>query len=106
MNDAPATHLALLDALEEQTVGLETLIIRGPADEAARWARALARWYAPARQVFAIPEGALHLSPRLAALVAVSNDTNAWVFTGEAEPAPSTSLEQLTRELRDRLHRH
>ncbi len=106
MNDAPATHLALLDALEEQTVGLETLIIRGPADEAARWARALARWYAPARQVFAIPAGALHLPPRLAALVAVGNDTNAWVFTGEAEPAPSTSLEQLTRELRDRLHRH
>ncbi len=106
MNDAPATHLALLDALEEQTVGLETLIIRGPADEAARWARALARWYAPARQVFAIPAGACHLPPRLAALVAVGNDTNAWVFTGEAEPAPSTSLEQLTRELRDRLHRH
>ena len=105
MNDTPATHLALLDALEEQTLGLETLVIRGPADEAARWARALARWYAPARQVFAIPAGTPRLPPRLASLAAMDNDTNAWLFTGESSPEPSTSLEQLTRELRDRLHR-
>ncbi len=105
MNDTPATHLALLDALEEQTLGLETLVIRGPAAEAARWARALARWYAPARQVFAIPTGTANLPTRLASLAAMDSDTNAWLFTGETLPAPSTSLEQLTRELRDRLHR-
>ena len=105
MSDTPATHLALLDALEEQTLGLETLVIRGPADEAARWARALARWYAPARQVFAIPAGTRHLPPQLANLAALDNDTNAWLFTGETVHAASTSLEQLTRELRDRLHR-
>ena len=105
MSDTPATHLALLDALEEQTLGLETLVIRGPADEAARWARALARWYAPARQVFAIPAGTRHLPPKLANLAALDNDTNAWLFTGETVHAASTSLEQLTRELRDRLHR-
>jgi len=105
MNDTPATHLALLDALEEQTLGLETLVIRGPGEETARWSRALARWYAPARQVFAIPAGAPQLPPRLANLAAMDNDTNAWVFTGDAVPEPSTSLEQLTRELRDRLHR-
>ena len=105
MSDTPATHLALLDALEEQTLGLETLVIRGPADEAARWARALARWYAPARQVFAIPAGTRHLPPQLANLAALDNDTNAWLFTGETVHAASTSLEELTRELRDRLHR-
>jgi uncharacterized protein YyaL (SSP411 family) len=105
MNDTPATHLALLDALEEQTLGLETLVIRGPADEAARWARALARWYAPARQVFAIPAGIPNLPIRLASLTAMDNATNGWLFTGESSPEPSTSLEQLTRELRDRLHR-
>ena len=105
MSDTAATHLALLDALEEQTLGLETLVIRGPADEAARWARALARWYAPARQVFAIPAGTRHLPPQLANLAALDNDTNAWLFTGETVHAASTSLEQLTRELRDRLHR-
>ena len=105
MSDTPATHLALLDALEEQTLGLETLVIRGPADEAARWARALARWSAPARQVVAIPAGTRHLPPQLANLAALDNDTNAWLFTGETVHAASTSLEQLTRELRDRLHR-
>jgi uncharacterized protein YyaL (SSP411 family) len=105
MNDTPATHLALLDALEEQTLGLETLVMRGPAEETARWSRALARWYAPARQVFAITAGAPQLPPRLANLAAMDNDTNAWVFAGEALPEPSSSLEQLTRELRDRLHR-
>ena len=105
MSDTPATHLALLDALEEQTLGLETLVIRGPADEAARWARALARWYAPARQVFAIPAGTRHLPPKLANLAALDNDTTAWLFTGETVHAASTSLEELTRELRDRLHR-
>ena len=105
MSDTPATHLALLDALEEQTLGLEALVIRGPADEAARWARALARWYAPARQVFAIPAGTRHLPPQLANLAALDNDTNAWLFTGETVHAASTSLEELTRELRDRLHR-
>ena len=105
MSDTPATHLALLDALEEQTLGLETLVIRGPADEAARWARALARWYAPARQVFAIPAGTRHLPPQLANLAALDNDTNAWLFTGETVHAASTSLEELTRELRDRIHR-
>lgn len=105
MSDTAATHLALLDALEEQTLGLETLVIRGPADEAARWARALARWYAPARQVFAIPAGTRHLPPQLANLAALDNDTNAWLFTGETVHAASTSLEELTRELRDRLHR-
>jgi uncharacterized protein YyaL (SSP411 family) len=105
MNDTPSTHLALLDALEEQTLGLETLVIRGPADEAARWAHALACWYAPARQVFAIPAGTRHLPPKLANLAAPDNDTNAWLFIGETAHAASTSLEQLTRELRDRLHR-
>ena len=105
MSDTPATHLALLDALEEQTLGLETLVIRGPADEAARWSRALARWYAPARQVFAIPAGAPNLPFRLSTLATPDNDTNAWLFTGETVHAASTSLEQLTRELRDRLHR-
>lgn len=105
MSDTAATHLALLDALEEQTLGLETLVIRGPADEAARWARALARWYAPARQVFAIPAGTRHLPPKLANLAALDNDTNAWLFTGETVHAASTSLEELTRELRDRIHR-
>ena len=105
MSDTPSTHLALLDALEEQTLGLETLVIRGPADEAARWARALACWYAPARQVFAIPAGTRHLPPKLASLAALDNDTNAWLFIGDTAHAASTSLEQLTRELRDRLHR-
>ena len=105
MNDTPATHLALLDALEEQTLGLETLVIRGPAEEAARWSRALARWYAPARQVFAIPTETPNLPRRLASLIATNNDTHAWLFTGESLPEASTSLEQLTRELRDRLHR-
>jgi len=105
MSDTPSTHLALLDALEEQTLGLETLVIRGPADEAARWARALACWYAPARQVFAIPAGTRHLPPKLASLAALDNDTNAWLFIGDTAHAASTSLEQLTRGLRDRLHR-
>ena len=109
MNDSPATHFALLDALEEQVLGLETIVIRGVPAEAARWARALGRWYAPARQVFAIPAGATGLPPRLATLLPIADTATstvaAWVFTGDAPPSHSDSLEQLTRELRDRLRR-
>ena len=105
LNDTPSTHLALLDGLEEQTLGLETIIIRGEATDAARWARALGRWYAPARQVYAIPNGAFGLPAHLANLGGADRATQAWVFTGDELPTPSDSLEQLTRELRDRLHR-
>ena len=118
LSAAPLMHLALLDALADQTEGLETIIIRGPAAECQPWSAALARWVAPARQVFAIPTTAVGLPPFLANLGNATNTpfTATTAYIVAAVEAGSTALvaqtvvqvptlEQLAHQLRDRLRR-
>jgi uncharacterized protein YyaL (SSP411 family) len=117
LSAAPLMHLALLDALADQTEGLETIIIRGPTADGRQWSAALARWVAPARQVYAIPATAVGLPPFLAKLGtndANMTDTTAYIVTlvegaTSAVPEQTTvqvaTLEQLARQLRDRLRR-
>ena len=97
---APHAHAALLNALEEQLAPGEVVILRGCCGELGDWQRALARLYAPRRQVYAIPSSATDLPPALAAK-ACTADVVAYVCEGPSCSAPITDLGALVRRLRD-----
>jgi uncharacterized protein YyaL (SSP411 family) len=97
---APHAHAALLNALEEQRAPGEVVILRGCCGELGDWQRALARLYAPRRQVYAIPSSATGLPPALAAK-ACTADVVAYVCEGPSCSAPITDLGALVRRLRD-----
>lgn len=103
--EVPQAHLALLEALDDTCGEVETVIIRGPPAEVEAWSRALGRLYAPGRQVFAIPSDVAGLPDALAAKAAPGTATVAWLCRNSTCSAPVESLEQLARELRDRLRR-
>ena len=96
----PQAHTTLLNALDEMLAPVETVIIRGPAGEAANWQRELAVLYAPNRMVFAIPDDARDLPPALAEKKPGAG-TVAYVCTGTTCDAPVASLPALVRRLRD-----
>jgi uncharacterized protein YyaL (SSP411 family) len=98
----PQAHTTLLNALEEQLAPLETVIIRGTADDAQRWRAELAALYAPDRQVFAIPSDERAL-PAAIADKKPGAGTVAYVCTGTTCDAPVASLPALVRRLRDGL---
>jgi uncharacterized protein YyaL (SSP411 family) len=96
----PQAHTTLLNALDEILSPVETVIIRGPADDAARWQSELAALYAPNRLVVAIPSDASGLPPALADKKP-GDGTIAYVCTGTTCDAPVASLPNLVRRLRD-----
>jgi len=96
----PQAHTTLLNALEEMLAPLETVIIRGTAEEADHWRAELAALYAPNRQVFAIPSDERHLPAALADKKPGAG-TIAYVCTGTTCDAPVASLPALVRRLRD-----
>jgi uncharacterized protein YyaL (SSP411 family) len=96
----PHAHASLLDALEEIVAPLETVVLRGPAPEVARWARELAALYAPRRIVLAIPDGAEPL-PRGLADKRSADGPIAYVCEGTTCGPPVRSLAVLVRRLRD-----
>jgi uncharacterized protein YyaL (SSP411 family) len=98
----PHAHPSLLDALEEILAPVETVIVRGPADETTRWARELAALYAPRRIVLAIPADAADL-PSALADKRPEAATVAYVCEGTACGPPMRSLPRLVRRLRDGL---
>jgi uncharacterized protein YyaL (SSP411 family) len=96
----PHAHPSLLDALEEILAPIETVVIRGDAAEAARWARELSALYAPRRIVLAIPEDAADLPAALADKRSESGAI-AYVCEGTTCGPPVRSLPKLVRRLRD-----
>jgi uncharacterized protein YyaL (SSP411 family) len=96
----PQAHTTMLNALDELLAPVETVIIRGPADEAASWQTELAALYAPHRLIFAIPGDTTDLPPALADKRA-GEGTLAYVCTGTTCDAPVTALPALVRRLRD-----
>jgi len=96
----PQAHTTLLNALDEVLAPVETVIIRGPADEAAQWQSELSALYAPNRMVFAIPSDARDL-PSALADKKPGKGTIAYVCTGTTCDAPVASLPALVRRLRD-----
>jgi uncharacterized protein YyaL (SSP411 family) len=98
----PHGHVSLVEALDEYLAAPEIVIVRGPADEAARWQREIGRLYAPHRLVFAIPADAPDLDPAIADKRAGAG-TRAYVCRGTTCSAPLESLADLARHAASRL---
>jgi uncharacterized protein YyaL (SSP411 family) len=96
----PHAHTTLLNALDEVLAPVETVIVRGAADEIAQWQGELSALYAPNRQVFAIASDSTDLPPALAGK-RPGEHTLAYVCTGTTCDAPVASLPALVRRLRD-----
>ena len=98
MDEYPHGHVSLLTALEEYTRHPEIIIIRGPADEIARWRDSAARLYAPRRLVFAIDAKTENLPGALAQRKAEPGKTIAYRCTGSQCSLPLDSWEALAGE--------
>jgi uncharacterized protein YyaL (SSP411 family) len=83
----PQGHAAMLVALMEHLEPLDIVIIRGAAQDCARWRDELARIYSPQRLVFAIPLDAEDL-PAALADKAPGAETLAYVCRGTTCSAP------------------
>jgi hypothetical protein len=96
---APAAHATLLDALADAVLGVETVVLRGPEGALGAWQTELARRYAPACQVFAIPADAPGLPPALAAKPGGGGEVVAYLCRGTHCEAPATTLAGLVGRL-------
>jgi uncharacterized protein YyaL (SSP411 family) len=95
MDEYPHGHVTLLTALEEYVTHPEIIVIRGDADDVARWRDAAAKLYAPRRLVFAIPRDEQSLPGALADRAAMDDETVAYRCLGTHCELPVTSWEAL-----------
>jgi len=106
MQRYPHAHTSLLNALEEALNPPDSVVLRGPQQEIATWARALHRVYAPRRLVLAIPDEAQGLPQALADKVpaagskATPSGPVAYICRGTTCSAPVGSLGDLIAQLR------
>ncbi len=101
MDEYPHGHTSLLTALEEYLEHPEIVVIRGQADEIARWAASAAKVYAPRRLVFAIPADAPDLPGALADRAPLDGETVAYRCLGTHCERPVTTWEALAAQLSD-----
>ena len=101
MDEYPHGHVSLLAALEEYVEHPEIVVIRGQADEIARWRDSAAKVYAPRRLVFAIPADADALPGALADRAPVDDGTVAYRCLGTHCEMPVTTWEALAAQLSD-----
>ena len=101
MEEYPHGHVSLLTALEEYHAHPEIVVIRGAADEIARWRDSAAKVYAPRRLVFAIPADETGLPGALADRKPIDNETVAYRCLGTHCEMPVTTWEALAAQLRD-----
>lgn len=98
LEQLPAGHCALLDALEARILPPETIILRGPRDEAESWRQAIVQGFKPWRRIFVIPyEGVAFLPAYLPRLVSASqrSSVTAFVCSGMQCSLPLRSLDAL-----------
>jgi uncharacterized protein YyaL (SSP411 family) len=95
MDEYPHGHVTLLTALEEFVTHPEIIVIRGDADDIARWRDAAAKLYSPRRLVFAIPRDERSLPGALNDRAAMDGDTVAYRCLGTHCELPVTSWEAL-----------
>ncbi|MCH7829168.1 MAG: thioredoxin domain-containing protein [Proteobacteria bacterium] len=91
----PQGHVSLLTALEEYLDHPEVIIIRGQADEIARWRDSAAKVYTPRRMVFAIEASEIGLPGALADRKAFDGETVAYRCVGTHCELPVTTWEAL-----------
>ena len=101
IEEYPHGHVSLLTTLEEYLAHPEIIVIRGDADEIARWQNSAARLYAPRRMVFAIPADADNLPGALADRKPLAGATIAYKCVGTHCDLPVTTWEALAAELRE-----
>jgi len=99
MDEYPHGHVTLLTALEEYVEHPEIIVMRGDADEIARWRDAAAKLYAPRRLVFAISRDEQSLPGALADRAAMDGETVAYRCLGTHCELPVTSWEALAANL-------
>ena len=102
LHEYPQAHMSMVNALEDFLPSMQILVIRGDAESADRWAKDLRALYAPARMIFAIPEGA-DLPPALAAK-SPRGETVAYLCTGMTCSAPLANFEEISRALTLRVN--
>ena len=95
MDEYPHGHVTLLTALEEYVTHPEIIVIRGDADDVARWRDAAAKLYAPRRLVYAIARDEQSLPGALADRAAMDDETVAYRCLGTHCELPVTSWEAL-----------
>ncbi|MDH5241873.1 MAG: thioredoxin domain-containing protein [Gammaproteobacteria bacterium] len=101
IEEYPHGHVSLLTTLEEYLAHPEIIVIRGDADEIARWRDSAAKLYAPRRMVFAIPADADNLPGALADRKPLAGATIAYKCVGTHCDLPVTTWEALAAELRE-----
>ena len=99
MDEYPHGHVSLLAALEEYLEHPEIVVVRGDADEIARWRDSAAKVYAPRRLVFAIPAGETGLPGALADRAPIDGETVAYRCVGTHCELPVTTWEALAEQL-------
>jgi uncharacterized protein YyaL (SSP411 family) len=95
----PHGHVSLITALEEFIHHPEVIVIRGAADEIARWQESAAKLYAPRRLVFAIDSATKDLPGALAERSPHDGKTVAYRCVGTHCSLPLGSWEALAAEL-------
>jgi len=99
MDEYPHGHVTLLNALEEYLDPPEIIVIRGKADEIARWQDSASKIYAPTRLSFAIDEDSKDLPGLLAERRAIDGETVAYRCLGTHCELPVTSRDALVKIL-------
>ncbi len=99
IKEYPHGHVSLLTCLEEYLEHPEVIVIRGDAEEIARWRDSATRLYAPRRMVFAIPASEKKLPGALADRKPGKGETVAYRCVGTHCELPVTTWEALAAEL-------
>jgi len=102
LEQMPAGHCAMLDALEAEVSLPETVVLRGPKDEAEEWRSQITHGFKPWRRIYVIPYQGVEFIPSwLPRLVsAAQRDTvTAFVCSGLECSLPMRSLDALRETL-------
>ena len=99
MDEYPHGHVSLLAALEEYLDHPEIIVIRGAAEDAARWRDSASKVYAPRRLIFAIPNDETGLPGALAERAPQAGETVAYRCVGTHCDLPVTTWEALAGQL-------
>jgi len=99
IEEYPHGHVSLLTALEEFLAHPEVIVIRGEAQEIARWRDSAAKLYAPRRMVFSIKSEETDLPGALADRKPIDGETVAYKCVGTHCELPLTTWEALAAEL-------
>ena len=91
IDEYPHGHVTLLNALEEYLNPPEIIVIRGKADDIARWQDSATKIYAPTRLAFAIDENVQDLPGLLAERKAIAGKTVAYRCIGTHCELPITN---------------